>query len=217
MILAAGRGQRMRPLTDEVPKPLLPVHGKPLIEYHIEALVRGGIRDIVINLAWRGGQIRDWIGDGARYGINITYSDEGAGALETGGGIFRALPLLGDAPFWLINGDIFSAYDYSVRGLSDGMLGHLVMVANPRHNMAGDFSLVAGKVTRRATRTLTYSGMAVLNPGLFAGAADGKFPLAPLLDAAIERGALSGECFEGRWVDVGTPERLADLEQLLQG
>ena len=211
MILAAGRGERMRPLTDETPKPLLQVNGRPLIEHHIEALVRGGIGDIVINLSWLGEQIRDQIGDGAKYGINITYSDEGPEALETGGGIFRALTLLGDEPFWLVNGDVFCAYDYEVRGLDDGMLGHLVMVPNPVHNEMGDFSLADGLVTTPATQTLTYSGMAVLHPDLFNGATDGKFPLAPLFEGAIERGLLSGELFRGRWADVGTPERLAEL------
>lgn len=211
MILAAGRGERMRPLTDETPKPLLQVNGRPLIEHHIEALVRGDIGDIVINLSWLGEQIRDQIGDGAKYGINITYSDEGPEALETGGGIFRALTLLGDEPFWLVNGDVFCAYDYHLRGLADGMLGHLVMVPNPAHNPTGDFSLVNERVTPRAKQTLTYSGIAVLHPDLFAGASDGKFPLAPLFEGAIERGLLSGELFRGCWADVGTPERLAEL------
>jgi MurNAc alpha-1-phosphate uridylyltransferase len=215
MILAAGRGERMRPLTDEMPKPLLPVNGKPLIEYHIESLVRGGIREIVINLAWLGGQIRDSLGMGSKYGIKITYSDEGPEALETGGGIFRALPLLGDEPFWLVNGDIFCVYDYRERGLTDGMLGHLVMVPNPRQHMEGDFSLMNDKVTARAAQTLTYSGIALLHPALFAGCIDGKFPLAPLLNKAIEQGALSGERFDGHWVDVGTPERLTELDRLL--
>ena len=215
MILAAGRGERMRPLTDAKPKPLLPVNGIPLIDYHLAALVRGGIRDIVINLAWQGSQICDWVGDGSKYGINISYSDEGSEALETGGGVFQALPLLGKAPFWLVNGDVFCSYDYVVRGLADEMLGHLVMVPNPRHNAAGDFSLAAGRVTRRTEQTLTYSGIALLHPDLFAGAPGGKFPLAPLLDKAIEQDALSGELFTRRWIDVGTPERLAALDRLL--
>jgi len=215
MILAAGRGERMQPLTDETPKPLLPVNGKPLIEYHIDALVRGGVLDIVINLAWLGAQIRDRIGNGAKYGINISYSDEGPEALETGGGVFRALPLLGDEPFWLVNGDVFCAYEYHEQGLADGMLGHLVMVPNPPHNAAGDFSLAAGKVTRRTAQTLTYSGIAILHPDLFTGSVDGKFPLAPLFNDAIDRGALAGERFDGRWTDVGTPERLAELEASL--
>lgn len=217
MILAAGRGQRMRPLTDEIPKPLLRVNGIPLIEHHIGALAAGGIRDIVINLAWLGSQIRDRVGDGTKYGIKVSYSEETPEALETGGGIFRALPLLGKAPFWLINSDVFCAYDYAARGLADGILGHLVMVPNPRHNATGDFSLMDGKVTERAAQTLTYSGIAVLHPGLFSGASDGKFPLAPLFNDAIGRGALSGEIFTGRWIDVGTPGRLAALDRLLSG
>jgi MurNAc alpha-1-phosphate uridylyltransferase len=215
MILAAGRGERMRPLTDETPKPLIEVNGKALIEYHIESLVRGGIRDIVINLAWLGGRIRDWAETGAKYGINITYSDESPEALETGGGIFRALPLLGDEPFWLVNGDIFSAYSYRERGLADGMLGHLVMIPNPRHHTQGDFSLVNGQMVARAQQTLTYSGIAILHPKLFSGCKDGKFPLAPILDTAIKQGTLSGERFDGHWTDVGTPERLAELDHFL--
>jgi len=215
MILAAGRGERMRPLTDESPKPLLEVNGKPLIEYHIESLARGGIRDIVINLAWLGEQIRDWVGEGSKYGINISYSEEDPEALETGGGIFRALPLLGDEPFWLVNGDVFCAYDYAERSLVDGMLGHLMMVPNPRHHPKGDFSLANGKVIARTEQSLTYSGIALLHPDLFAGCTDGKFPLAPLLNKAIEQNALSGERFDGHWTDVGTPERLAELNRLL--
>jgi len=215
MILAAGRGERMRPLTDEIPKPLLRVNGVPLIEYHLRALVRGGIRDIVINLAWMGARMRDFLGDGAKYGVKITYSDEGAEALETGGGIVRALPLLGDASFWLVNGDVFCDYHYSLRSLASGIVGHLVMVPNPSHNSGGDFSLEHGTVIRPLANALTYSGIAVLHPDLFAGSVDGKFPLAPLLNAAIDRGALSGEFFAGRWLDVGTPERLAELERVL--
>lgn len=217
MILAAGRGERMRPLTDATPKPLLRVNNRPLIEYHIEALINGGIGDIVINLAWCGDQIRNWIGDGTKYGIKVSYSDEGSSALETGGGIFRALPLLGDAPFWLVNGDVFCAYNYSEKGLAAGMLGHLVMVSNPSHNASGDFSLVDGIVTPRAERPLTYSGISILHPDLFAGASDGKFPLAPLLSDAIERGAMSGEHFKGHWFDIGTPQRLVELDCLLAG
>jgi len=215
MILAAGRGERMRPLTDEKPKPLLPANGIPLIDYHLAALARGGIGDIIINLAWRGSQIRDWVGDGSKYGINVSYSDEGSEALETGGGVYRALSWLGEAPFWLVNGDIFCSYDYVERGLADQSLGHLVMVPNPGHNPGGDFSLAAGRVIRPAEHTLTYAGVAVLHPDLFAGASGGKFPLAPLLDQAIERNVLSGELFTGRWLDVGTPQRLAALDRLL--
>lgn len=213
MILAAGRGERMRPLTDETPKPMLRVNGVPLIEYHVRALVAGGIREIVINLAWMGAQIREFLGDGSKYGIKITYSNEGAEALETGGGLVRALPLLGDAPFWLVNGDVFCEYGYRLRTLARGIMGHLVMVPNPAHNPGGDFSLANGTVTRPTTNALTYSGVAIFHPDLFVGTADGKFPLAPLLDAAIDRGILSGEFFAGRWLDVGTPERLAELER----
>lgn len=217
MILAAGRGERMRPLTDSTPKPLLEVGGRALIEHHIDALARAGIRDLVINLAWRGGQIRDFLTDGTKYGVNISYSDEGAEALETGGGIFQALPLLGREPFWLVNGDIYCEYRYDERSLEAWQLGHLVLVPNPEHNHAGDFGLSEDRVVASAADTWTYSGIALLHPELFTGSSSGKFPLAPLLIDAMDRDAITGEVFRGRWVDVGTPERLRELDRELQG
>ncbi len=215
MILAAGRGDRMRPLTDETPKPLLTVGGRPLIDYQLAALASGGIDEVVINLSWLGAKIRAMIGTGDKYGLKITYSDEGAEALETGGGIFRALPWLGPDPFWVVNGDVFADFRFDLRAFAPGVLGHLVMVANPAHHPRGDFSLADGHITARGPRSWTYSGIAVLHPDLFAGAVDARFPLAPLLDAAIERRALTGEVFDGRWIDVGTPERLAALDRAL--
>jgi MurNAc alpha-1-phosphate uridylyltransferase len=212
MILAAGRGERMRPLTDATPKPLLRVGGRALIEHHVLALARGGIRELVVNLAWLGGQIRDCLGDGAKYGVNIAYSDEGREALETGGGIHHALPLLGSEPFWLVNGDIYCEFDFAERRLELSGLGHLVLVPNPAHHPAGDFGLAGARVVPTAARTWTYSGIAVLSPVLFAGAVPGKFPLAPLLVDAMGRNAVTGETFHGRWADVGTPERLAALD-----
>lgn len=211
MILAAGRGERMRPLTDSQPKPLLSVHGRPLIDHHIVSLVGAGIAELVINLGWLGERVRDYLGDGRRFGARIVYSDEGYPPLETGGGIERALPLLGPDPFWLVNGDVFCEYPFAGRGLAPGQLGHLVLVPNPAHHPAGDFTLDAGRVTNDAGRRLTYSGIAVLDPKLFAGCTPGRFPLAPLLRAAADRGAVSGELFDGIWSDIGTPERLAAL------
>lgn len=217
MILAAGRGDRMRPLTDETPKPLLTVGGRPLIDYQLAALASGGIDEVVINLSWLGAKIRAMIGTGDKYGLNVTYSDEGAEALETGGGIYRALPRLGPDPFWLVNGDVFGDFRYDLRPLAPGVLGHLIMVENPVHHPRGDYSLADGRVTARGLHSWTYAGISMLHPDLFAGAADGRFPLAPLFDTAIGQRALTGEVFDGRWVDVGTPERLAALDRALSG
>lgn len=216
MILAAGRGERMRPLTDAIPKPLLEVGGRALIEHHILALGRAGIRELVINLAWRGSLIRHHIGEGSRYGLKITYSEEEPEALETGGGIHRALPLLGREPFWVVNGDIFCDFEYHDRHLATTGLGHLVLVPNPGHNPQGDFGLAGGRVVANAAETWTYSGIALLRPELFADCRPGKFPLAPLLIDAMARDAISGEVFYGRWTDVGTPERLRALDAELR-
>jgi len=207
----------MRPLTDATPKPLLQVGGRALIEHHIEALGRAGIRDLVINLAWRGGQIREYLGNGSKYGLNIAYSDEGAEALETGGGIFQALSLLGEDPFWLVNGDVYCEFEYGERRFGAGQLGHLVLVSNPDHNPSGDFGLAGDRVVPSAADTWTYSGIARLRPELFADSSPGKFPLAPLLVDAMERDAITGEVYRGRWVDVGTPERLQALDNELRG
>lgn len=215
MILAAGRGERMRPLTDVTPKPLLKVGGRALVEYHLESLARAGIRDAVINLAWRADQIRDFLGDGSKYGINISYSDEGPEALETGGGIRHALRLLGADPFWIVNGDVYSDYAYPRRTLGPDVIGHLVLVPNPAHNPAGDFALHGDVVAPDGGKKWTYSGVAVLRPELVAGARPGKFPLAPLLTEAMQRGAITGEIYRGRWVDVGTPERMRALDREL--
>ena len=211
MILAAGRGERMRPLTDTLPKPLLPARGRPLLEYHFEALARAGITQLVINLGWQGERIREHVGDGGCFGVRVSYSDEGYPPLETGGGIHRALPLLGDAPFWLVNGDVFCDFRFQQRTPAPGVLAHLVLVPNPAHHPAGDFALEGGRVTSAATGRLTYSGIAIIHPQLLAGCAPGRFPLAPLLRDAAARGAVTGELFTGSWNDVGTPERLAAL------
>jgi MurNAc alpha-1-phosphate uridylyltransferase len=211
MILAAGRGERLRPLTDTMPKPLLPARGRPLIEHHLAALAGAGITDIVINLGWLGARLRDHLGDGGRFGVSVCYSDEGYPPLETGGGILNALRLLGEEPFWLVNGDILCAYRFGTRGLSAGVLAHLVLVPNPAHHQDGDFALADGRVTNATQGRCTYAGIAVLHPRLFAGSSPGRFPLAPLLRAAAARGEVTGEVFTGFWNDVGTPERLAAL------
>ncbi|MEW7977553.1 MAG: N-acetylmuramate alpha-1-phosphate uridylyltransferase MurU [Candidatus Sedimenticola endophacoides] len=218
MILAAGRGERMRPLTDHTPKPLLPVGGRPLILHHIEKLVAAGIPRLVINHAHLGRQIVEYLGDGARYGASITYSPEPEGALETGGGILNALPLLGDAPFLVVNGDVWSDLDYEGLRSPPGRLAHLVLVDNPSHHPDGDFVLDdAGGVWDRAGARLTFSGVGVYRAALFQGCGGGAFPLTPLLRGAMARGQVSGEHHRGQWLDIGTPQRLAQLERLLGG
>ena len=217
MILAAGRGERMRPLTDRTPKPLLAVRGKPLIEWVIAALARAGIRELVINHAHLGEQLTAALGNGGRLGVSIRYSPERE-ALETAGGIAQALPLLGDAPFLVVNADLFCDYDFTqlaTRALGED-LAHLVLVANPDHHPQGDFSLddSAGRVSERgaAASMLTFSGIGLYSPRLFSGIPPGhKAPLAPLLRKAMAAGRVGGERHRGQWNDVGTPERLAIL------
>ncbi|MBS3916715.1 MAG: nucleotidyltransferase family protein [Sulfuritalea sp.] len=223
MILAAGRGERLRPLTDATPKPLLMAGGKPLIVWHIEALVRTGIRDIVINHAHLGRLIESVLGDGEHFGAAIRYSPEGE-ALETAGGIANALPLLDDEPFAVINGDIACDFDFArlpraASGLREqGNSAHLVLVPNPPHHPRGDFSLHGGKVAAQGEPMLTFSGIGVYRPALFAGITRGsKARLAPLLRTAMDESTVSGELHTGRWMDIGTPERLAELDRLLPG
>jgi MurNAc alpha-1-phosphate uridylyltransferase len=216
MVLAAGRGERMRPLTDTIPKPLAPVAGRPLIGYHLASLARAGICDIVINLAWLGGQIREVLGEGEDYGVRIRYSDEGPEALETGGGIFNALPLLGTEPFLVVNGDTWTDMDFGSLTLEPGADARIVLVPNPPHHPRGDFGLDGERVVERDSDRLTYSGVGVYRPELFAGCSPGKFPLAPLLKRAIAAGRLSGQLHSGQWVDIGTLQRLAELDARLQ-
>ncbi|SEP32385.1 N-acetylmuramate alpha-1-phosphate uridylyltransferase MurU [Pseudomonas sp. Snoq117.2] len=213
MILAAGKGERMRPLTLTRPKPLIEVNGRPLIEHHIQALAAAGITDLVINHAWLGDQLEAVLGDGSRLGVSIRFSAEGE-PLETGGGIFRALPLLGSEPFMLINGDIRTDVDFAALALPAGCLAHLVLVDNPAHHPTGDFGLVEGRITLEASEKLTYSGIAVLHPQLFSDCTAGAFKLVDVLRPAIVAGQVSGQRLAGRWVDVGTLERLAEAEQL---
>jgi len=223
MILAAGRGERMRPLTDTCPKPLLVAGGKPLIVWHIERLAAAGITELVINHAYLGQMIEAALGDGAAFGVRIAYSPEGK-ALETAGGIARALPLLGDAPFLVVNGDVFCDADLtalcraaqSLR--ADGLLAHLILVANPAHHPGGDFGLHPDGLIRDAGgERLTFAGLGAYHPALFAGLSpDQPAKLAPLLRAAMADGLVTGARLDGHWVDVGTPERLAELDAHLQ-
>lgn len=212
MILAAGRGERMRPLTDFTPKPLLQVGGQTLIERHLRALAQAGVHDVVINLSWLGSQLRERLGDGSRYGLTIQFSDEGDHVLETGGGIHNALPRLGSAPFWVVNGDILSDYRFDSAELADGDLGRLILVPNPPQHPNGDFALAGDRVLNSGNVMHTYSGIAVLRPELFVACEPGRFPLAPLLRKAAADGRLAGELCSGRWDDVGTPERLQQAQ-----
>ncbi|EIF51819.1 N-acetylmuramate alpha-1-phosphate uridylyltransferase MurU [Sulfurovum sp. AR] len=215
MILAAGSGTRMRPLTDTTPKPLLKVGGIPLIVWHIERLAHDGYTDIVINIAHLGYQIPEALGDGSEWGVNITYSDEQEeGGLETAGGIIKALPFLGDQAFLVLNGDIWTDYDFQDhRKLAEGILAHLVLVPNPEHNPEGDFALDRNRVIDN--RQYTFSGIGYYSPKLFDGVPYGKSALAPLLRAAIKEGKVTGELYEGEWLDIGTPERLELLNAQL--
>lgn len=222
MILAAGRGERMRPLTDRVPKPLLPAGGRPLIAYLIERLAGAGCTDLVVNVSHLAGLIESELGDGTRYGVRIAYSHE-AHALETGGGIAYALPLLGSAPFVVVNSDIYSDFDFKRLAPAASTLdpqragAHLVLVDNPPHHPQGDFTLEQGKArSEGASPRLTFSGIGVYTPALFAGVERGeKRQLASLLRPAMAEGRVSGEYHRGLWIDVGTPQRLAEVERVI--
>lgn len=217
MILAAGRGERMRPLTDTTPKPLLPVAGKPLIVHQIERLAAAGFRELVINHAHLGARIEQALGDGRGFGVRIQYSPEGEGrALETGGGIFKALPLLGDGPFLVANGDVFSDIDFRALRLAEGDLATLALVENPPQHPRGDFALDAHRrLSSQGEPRLTFAGVGLYHPALFADCQPGAFPLAPLLRQAMDRGRVGGYLHRGQWMDIGTPERLGQLEQQL--
>ena len=214
MILAAGRGERMRPLTDTCPKPLLQVGGQCLIEHHIHHLAKAGVHDIVINYAWLGEQFPACLGDGSRYGVSIKYSDEGATALETAGGIINALPLLHGDIFLVVNGDIWTDYDFTRLPKQLSGVAHLVLVDNPAHHPQGDFSLAGdGKVSD--VPALTFSGIGVYARKLFTPYEKQIKPLAPLLRSAMQQGQVSGEHYRGQWWDVGTPARLQELDAFL--
>ncbi len=212
MLLAAGRGERMRPLTDLTPKPLLLARGKPLIVHHLERLARAGVREVVINLAWLGEQIRAALGDGSRFGLSIRYSEEGAQALETGGGIFQALPWLAPGPFLVVNADVFTDFDFSTLAIAPDAWAQLLLVPNPPQHPAGDFGLDAGHVTEASGARWTYSGIGLYTAALFDGCEPGRFPLQPLLQRAIAARRLRGQIYRGVWSDVGTAQRLAELQ-----
>ena len=221
MILAAGMGNRMRPLTLHTPKPLLEVGGKPLIVWHIEKLQKMGVQEIVINTAWLGEKLADALGDGSQFGVKILWSHEGEG-LETAGGIINALPLLGNEPFILVNGDVWTTMDFAplLNVQLENDLAHLVLVENPVQHPQGDFTLAANKAytfeQARSGENLTYSGVAVMHPQMFNGLESGKRPLAPLLKQAMQQEKISAQKLQGVWVDVGTPERLNALDQQIQ-
>ena len=227
LIFAAGKGERLRPLTLRTPKPLLDIGaGRRLIEHHLERLAAAGVRDVVINTSWLAEQFPATLGDGSRWGMRIVYSFEGAEALETGGGMHNALPLLGDAPFLLVNGDVFTDIDFTRLPRDPAGLAHLVLVDNPAHHRRGDFALRAdGTLDGDATTArLTYAGIGVFRPALLdrwrdtvpdtATGSVPRFPLAPLLRAAMRRGAVAGTHHRGLWVDVGTSERLQEIRAL---
>ncbi len=207
MILAAGRGERLRPLSDRLPKALMPAGNRTLIGHLLDALAGAGVREAVINLSWLGERIRDRLGDGARYGLRIRYSEEGDSALETGGGIRKALPLLGEEPFWVVNADIRTDFCFGAVPLRPADLAWLLLAPNPAHNPAGDFGLNGSQV-RREGPCHTFAGISVLRPELFAGITARRFPLAGLLREAAAAGRVSGAIYGGYWADAGAPERM---------
>lgn len=216
LIFAAGRGERMRPLTDTTPKPLLTVGGKPLIVHHLEKLVRAGVREVVVNTSQLAEQFPAALDDGSRWGLHIRYSYEGPEPLETGGGMLRALPLLGEDPFIAVNGDIWTDFDFSTLPQNPQGLAHLVMVDNPTQHPGGDFVLRDGLLHDEPTPRLTFAGIGVYRPELLAEHALGKFSVVPILRAAMRAGRVSGAHHRGAWFDIGTPQRLAELDQLLR-
>lgn len=213
MILAAGRGERMRPLTDTTPKPLLKVQNKPLIVYQVEALAVAGVKQIVINTGRLGEQIQDYLGSGETYGVSIQYSHEGDEPLETAGGIYKALPLLESEYFIVTNADIFTDFDYRALPRQIETDAHLVLVGNPTHNSKGDFALEEEYVLNEGADKFTYSGIGLYSHAFFKGCVAGKAPLAPMLRQSAEARRLSGQYFAGLWNDIGTPERLAEANK----
>lgn len=211
MILAAGRGERLRPLTDGIPKALVEVRGKSLIERHLANIRAAGITDVVINLGWLGEQIVERVASGSAFGLNVIYSPEGDNILETGGGIHRALPMLGEQPFVVVNADVYTDMPIPDVTLADSASGHLVLVPTPGYRSSGDFDLSHGLVRNTAAPTLTFSGVSCYRPEFFDGCEAGRFSIVPLLRRAANAGQLQGSKYDGFWADVGTPERLADI------
>ncbi len=208
MILAAGRGERLRPLTDTVPKALVEVHGRSLLERHLENVRHAGIEDVVINLGWLGEQVRERVGSGSAYGLNVVYSDEGEHVLETGGGIHNALSQLGSEPFLVVNADVYTDMPVPNVSLDESSLGHLVLVPSPAYRESGDFNLENGLVRNGDSASLTFSGVSLYRPEFFAECVAGRFSIVPLLRKAADEGRMQGALYEGLWADVGTPDRL---------
>ncbi|MFT5502186.1 MAG: MurNAc alpha-1-phosphate uridylyltransferase [Woeseiaceae bacterium] len=211
MILAAGRGERLRPITDATPKAMVSVRGEPLIDRHLHMLAAAGMKTVVINLGWLGEQISEHVGSGSRYGLQVVYSPEYDNILETGGGIHRALPMLGNKPFWVVNADVFTAWQPPAGDLQDDAIGELVLVPIPAHKERGDFSLENGLIGNNGPRSCTFSGIARYRPEFFAGAESGRYSIVPMMRAAADEGTLSGSLYEGLWEDVGTAARLQQL------
>ena len=212
MILAAGRGERLRPLTDTTPKALVEVRGVSLLERHLNAVKAAGVKNVVINLGWLGEMIAERVGSGSRYGLSVVYSPEGENILETGGGVHRALPLLGSDPFLIVNADIYTDMPLPTV-LPDDADGHMVLVPKPAHKERGDFDLIDGRVANGEDPALTFSGVAIYRPEFFADCEPGRFPLGPMLRAAADKSRLTGTIYDGIWEDVGTPERLQELNR----
>ena len=213
MILAAGRGERLRPITDEIPKALVEVKGESLLERHLKAMAEAGVTTVVINLGWLGEQIVERIGSGSKFGLQVIYSPEYDNVLDTGGGIHHALPLLGKDPFWVVNADTYTDFELQDLVLSKNTLGHLILVPTPGHRKHGDFDLIDGLVRNGPDRELTYSGIALYRPEMLAGQKAGRFSLVPLMREAADRGELTGSLSEGLWEDIGTTDRLARLNE----
>ena len=213
MILAAGRGERLRPVTDDTPKALVRVRGEALIDRHLEMFAAAGIDLVVVNLGWLGERIVEHVGSGERFGVRVVFSPEYDNVLETGGGIRRALPMLGDEPFWVVNADILTDFRLPAAPLDDVYSAELVLVPTPPHKPRGDFDLADGMTLNGDRPALTFSGIARYRRSFFAGTAAGRFSVAPMLRAAADAGALGGRLYEGEWADVGTPERLAALNR----
>jgi MurNAc alpha-1-phosphate uridylyltransferase len=213
MILAAGRGERLRPLTDTVPKSLVEVRGESLLERHLKNIGDAGIEDVVINLGWLGDKIVERVGSGSEYGLNVKYSPEGENILETGGGIHNALPMLGDEPFLVVNADIYTDMPVPDVTLEDNMVGHLVLVRSPSYRDGGDFDIEDGLVQNGASPSLTFSGVSVYRPEFFDDCKAGRFSIVPMLREAADASRLQGSLYEGLWADVGTPERLQAVNE----
>lgn len=213
MILAAGRGERLRPVTDTVPKAMVEVRGEKLIDRHLRMLANAGAETVVINLGWLGEEIADHVGSGDQFGFQVVYSPEYDNVLETGGGICRALPVLGPEPFWVVNADIYTDLELPTNDLPDEFGAELILVDTPSHKTNGDFDLQDGRTANGPERPLTYAGIARYRPGFFANAGEGRFSVVPLLREAADAGKLGGTYFGGMWHDVGSPERLDALNQ----